>query len=103
MAKFTTRVELHSASYSDYEMLHAAMERRGFSRHISSDDGKTYKLPTAEYNRDANVTRDQVLEAAKAAATETGKTFAVLVTESDGRTWIGLQEVVAKTTHVYSR
>jgi hypothetical protein len=44
MALFTTRVELHNASYSDYETLHAAMERRGFSRRITSDSGKTYRL-----------------------------------------------------------
>jgi hypothetical protein len=96
MAKFTTRIELHSATYSDYETLHAAMERRGFSRQITADDGKTYHLPTAEYNRDGNLTREQVLESGKVAAAETGKTFAVLVTESNGRTWIGLEEVAAR-------
>lgn len=95
MALFTTRVELHNASYSDYETLHAAMERRGFSRQITSDSGKTYHLPTAEYNRDGALTRQQVLDSAKAAATETGKKFAVLVSEADGRTWVGLQEVSA--------
>lgn len=97
MAKFSTRVELHSASYSDYETLHAAMERRGFSRQITSDDGKTYHLPTAEYNISAALDRQQVLESAKVAATETGKSFEVLVTESDGRTWHGLQEVAVRS------
>jgi hypothetical protein len=103
MAKFTVRVELHAASYSDYEMLHAAMERRGFSRFITADDGKIYHLPTAEYDKSGQFTRQQVLDSAKAAATETGKTFAVLVTESDGRTWMGLRETVAKAQYVYSR
>jgi hypothetical protein len=96
MAKFTTRVELHSATYSDYETLHAAMERRGFSRQIAADDGKTYNLPTAEYNRDGNLTREQVLDSAKDAAAETGKSFAVLVTESKARTWVGLEQVAAR-------
>lgn len=93
MASFTTRVELHSATYSDYETLHAAMERRGFSRLITSDDGKTYKLPLAEYDRTGNLTREQVLDSARAAAAETGRGNAVLVTESVGRMWIGLEEV----------
>ncbi len=35
MAAFTTRVELHSAGYEDYETLHAAMEAEGFSRTIT--------------------------------------------------------------------
>ena len=93
MARFTTRVELHSASYSDYETLHAAMGRRGFSRYIAADDGKTYQLPTAEYDKTGNFTAQQVLDAAKAAAAETGKSYAVLVTEAVSRTWIGLQQV----------
>lgn len=50
MAKFSVRVELHAASYVDYEKLHASMERRGFSRMIKADGGKTYHLPTAEYD-----------------------------------------------------
>ncbi len=97
MPNFTTRVELHAASYSDYEVLHAAMERRGFSRYIKSDDGKTYHLPTAEYNRGGVLTLSQVRDSASAAASETGKTFAVLVTESAGRNWIGLSEAAVRT------
>ena len=93
MATFTTRVELHRAYDDDYDVLHAAMERRGFSRQITSDSGKTYHLPTAEYNISGNKTRDQVLDLAKAAASETNKKHAVLVTESNGRSWSGLEQV----------
>jgi hypothetical protein len=96
MARFTIRVELHAASYSDYETLHAAMERRGFSRHITSDDGKTYQLPTAEYDKRGEFTLQQVLDSAKAAATETGKTYAILVTLAESRTWVGLQDVAMR-------
>lgn len=93
MARFTVRAELHSASYADYETLHGAMARRGFSRHIAADDGTIYQLPTAEYDRIGNLTPQQVLDSAKAAAVETGKTFAVLVTQAESRTWVGLQKV----------
>lgn len=93
MATFTTRVELHKAYEDDYEVLHAAMERRGFSRLITSDKGTTYHLPTAEYNHSGSKTRSQVLDLAKAAASETNKRFAVLVTESNGRTWDGLDQI----------
>jgi hypothetical protein len=87
---FTTRVELHHADNDDYETLHAAMERKGFSRFITSGDNVTYHLPTAEYDYNENKTRADVLALAKAAANETGKKYAVLVTESKGRTWYGL-------------
>jgi|SRR5580704_616847 hypothetical protein len=96
MAKFSVRVELHAASYADYEKLHASMERRGFSRIIMADGGKTYHLPTAEYDGGGDITRQQVLELAKVAAAETGKTFEVFVTESAGRVWFGLKEVAAR-------
>jgi hypothetical protein len=92
MASFTTRVELHGATYSDYETLHAAMDAEGFSRKIKSDDGTVYHLPTAEYNRIGELTRAQVLAAAKRAAAKTNKRYAVLVTESVARTWEGLEK-----------
>ena len=90
MAQFTVRVELHHADDDDYETLHSAMEEEGFSRLITSNDGTVYHLPTAEYNRDAALTRQQVLDSAKKAAVKTKKEHAILVTESEGRKWIGL-------------
>jgi hypothetical protein len=93
MAKFTTRVELHDAkTWEDYDKLHAAMEKKGFSRTIVFG-GITYQLPTAEYNYVGEVTRDQVLELAKSAATATGHKFCVLVTESAGRVMHNLKPV----------
>lgn len=89
MAQFTVRVELHQATRDDYTTLHRAMEQRGFSRKIRSDDGRIWHLPWAEY--DATATRGQtVLAAATAAAATTGKSSSILVTESAGRTWNGL-------------
>jgi hypothetical protein len=69
------------------------MEQKGFSRQITSDDGITYHLPTAEYNYSGSKAREQVLELAKAAASETNKKYAVLVTESNGRRWSGLDHI----------
>lgn len=91
MTNFTTRVELHSATYLDYETLHAEMRKQGFSRFITSDDGATYHLPTAEYNLSESISRSTVLDRAKTAARATGKTASILVTESAGRTWSNLE------------
>ena len=93
MATFMTRVELHNASYSDYESLHTAMETEGFERTITSSDGVVYNLPTAEYYRSANFSKQQILDSAKRAAAATKKTFAVVVTESNGVMWSGLSQV----------
>jgi hypothetical protein len=88
---YTTRVELHSATDDDYDTLHSAMKRERFSRLITSDDGVTYHLPTAEYNYVGDRTRSEVLEAANRAADTTHLKHAVLVTESKGRSWSGLK------------
>jgi len=90
MPRFTTRVELHDADESDYETLHKAMERQGFSRYIKDSDGKRYHLPTAEYNFDGSATRNEVLDKAKAAANTTKREYEVVVTESNGRIWHNL-------------
>jgi hypothetical protein len=90
MAQFTVRVELHDAQWTDYNTLHAAMERQGFSRSIRSDDGQIYQLPWAEYDRDVNLTSMQVLAGAQNAAIATGKRYSVLVTEAKNRAWSGL-------------
>lgn len=90
MANFTVRVELHQAEWTDYDHLHAAMEQRGFSRRITSDDGRTYQMPWAEYNGSGNFTSAQIRDIAKAAADSTGKQSAVFVTEAVSRAWVGL-------------
>jgi hypothetical protein len=90
MANFTVRVELHQAVGADYDVLHAAMEQKGFSRFITGDNGRIYHMPWAEYDGSGNLTSAQVRDIAHAAANTTGKSNAVLVTESTTRAWIGL-------------
>jgi hypothetical protein len=92
MAKFTTRVELYGKpTWDDYDKLHTAMEAEGFSRIIADSDGKEYHMPHAEYNREAELNRSQILSSAKKAAASVWEDFGVLVTESDGRTWHNLK------------
>jgi hypothetical protein len=91
MTQFTTRVELHDATWSDYETLHVAMRANGFRQTITADDGSLYELPPAEYDYEGNVTSSDVLAKAAEAANVTRKSFAVLVTESVGRRWRGLK------------
>jgi hypothetical protein len=95
MTSFTTRVTLHKVKEDSevYTELHDYMEQEGFKRTIKSGDDITYHLPHAEYNFVGNVSRDDVLERAKKAAKKTNKNHSVLVTESAGRTWSGLDKV----------
>jgi ABC-type glycerol-3-phosphate transport system substrate-binding protein len=90
MPSFTTRVELHDADWSDYETLHKKMAVQGFSRTITSDDGKRYSMPPAEYNIEGAFNRSDVLAKAKSSAGQVKTHYAVFVTESAGRTWSGL-------------
>jgi hypothetical protein len=90
MAQFTVRVELHQATLAEYELLHRAMEKQGFSRFITADDGQTYHMPWAEYNGSGNLDSTQVRDIARAAANTTGKNNTVFVTEAQARAWVGL-------------
>ena len=90
MAQFTVRIELHEAQWADYDTLHAATARQCFRRQITSDDGRTYDLPWAEYDGSATLSSMQVLNIAQAATATTGKQNSVLVTEAKTRAWSGL-------------
>ncbi len=89
MARYTIRIELHDASWDDYEEMYMHLTAQGITDIIASDDGR-YKMPPAEYNYDGSATRAQVLEMAKASAGKVARSYAVLITESNGRTWHGL-------------
>lgn len=91
MTKYTIRVELHDASAADYKELAKQLAARGITDIIKNGDGERYKLPPAEYNYEGTATRAAVMDMAKAAAQGVVKSFAVLVTESNGRTWHGLE------------
>jgi hypothetical protein len=93
MSSFTVRIELDSNIYSDFEILHRAMELSGFKKTIKADDGVEYHLPRAEYNIFTSADRSAVLKLAENAASKTYKKAEVLVTESNGRSWSGLNKV----------
>ena len=96
MANFIARVELHSASYADYENLHLYMQQRGFVRTVRSDDGATYQLPTGTYaSASALSSTAAALQGAVSAANETGKTSSVIVVDWNSARWQGLPIVNA--------
>lgn len=97
MATFMTRIELHNAKYQDYVNLHGHMGREGFTNTITSNQGITYQLPPAEYHFAGNLVGSQVLEKAKRAAAQTGKSYAAVVSEYTGCTWVGLEKVQPHT------
>lgn len=84
MAEFTVRVELHYATETNYEALHAAMERAGFRRFVQVGE-RLYHLPTAEYTAESDGTPEDMWHRVKAVANATGKQSWILVTKSAGR------------------
>jgi hypothetical protein len=90
---FFVRIELHGASWSNYELLHEAMGEAGFSRTIVGSNGTEYHLPTAEYVLIGNYVTDHVRDKADRAAARTGKKRAVLVAKSSESAWSGLEPV----------
>jgi hypothetical protein len=92
MANYITRVELHAATYDDYDTLHDEMEQRGFARTIVGDNRVTYHLPTGTYVMGSGSTsRQDALNRAGEAARATGKKSSIIVADWNGATWRGLE------------
>lgn len=91
MAAYTIRVELHNATWQNYVDLADDLARFGIVDVIVSDDGKRYRMPPAEYTYAGAATQGQIYERAKASAAGVVQKYAVLVTESNGRRWCGLE------------
>jgi hypothetical protein len=93
---YLARVELHGAEEEeDDELLHTAMEQRGFLRQIQGDDGASYELPNATYvmqNTDITLTAAQDL--AVAAAVETEFEYSLIVVEFNNTLWTNLEPLV---------
>lgn len=87
MAYFTVRVQLENADGEDYEKLHELMAASGYSREITGDNGKIFKLPDAEYNASKNATEYEVRDEVKKIAELVKQEPIVLVTKSSGRAW----------------
>ena len=88
MANYVARIELHNATYDDYEKLHAAAAHRGLLRTIVSDGGQKFQLPAGTYvAAGTGATLQQAYDAAEAAARETRKTFWVVVADWVSARW----------------
>ena len=91
MSMFMIRIELmYYPDADDYETLHGNAERVGLLRTIRADNNVLYQLPPAEYYCEGSFTREQVAEKAKWAAQQTGKPYAVVISEVVGVSWVGL-------------
>ncbi|KGC09393.1 hypothetical protein DM48_6813 [Burkholderia gladioli] len=94
MADFTTRVVLHGKHHDhpNYDKLHDAMERAGFSRLIQGENNVWYHLPPAEYRIRANMTASEVANVAQAVANSVDVWNGVFVTEGSSCAWNGLTQ-----------
>ena len=87
MSDFTVRVVLHNADGEDYERLHELMAARGYSREITGDSGKIFKLPDAEYNASKDLSVEQLRDEVMEVAEQIKKHYHVLVTQAITRAW----------------
>lgn len=94
MTQFTIRVVLHdNATWDDYIRLANALASVNVTDILTADDGTQYKMPPAEYQCHGELNASQVLHIVETAAKTVGKRYSVLVTQSAGRTWTGLERV----------
>ncbi|MBA4012641.1 MAG: hypothetical protein C0481_12300 [Phenylobacterium sp.] len=87
MVGFIVRIEMHAASYDEYEALHEAMRDVGFYKYIVSDDGRVFHLPDAEYYGLSYGPHTDVRDRMMLVADSVKPGSFVLVTQSDGIAW----------------
>jgi len=73
MVQYIARVELHFASYSNYEFLNSQMAQQGFVRTLVGENRTTYQLPTGTYVLSSNIALQDALDRAVEAANMTLK------------------------------
>ena len=88
MSSVVARVELHAASWQDYENLHSYMSAEGYSKKILASDGNWYQLPTGTYVHSSVLSTADGADKAARAANRTGKSSWVFVAGWDG-SWQG--------------
>lgn len=80
MARFTTTIQLHNAQESDYSLLDAALAKSSFRGvHTLRVAGRDDLQDKREYNREGNVTIQDVTDAVVKAAVSTGKTYSFTI------------------------
>lgn len=79
MARFITTIQLHNADETDYKKLHTELEKASFRG--QKHPGKQRDVPAGrrEYNREGNVTLQQVTDAVLKAAIKTGKKYSFTI------------------------
>lgn len=93
MTNYVTRVELRgNPTADDYQALHDAMEAKGFTRTITSDEGTAYKMPHAMYYAVSNLTTSQICDHAHEAATSVWKNCRAFSCEAPRISWQGLDK-----------
>ena len=93
MTEYIARVELHAASFANYEFLYLQMAQRGFTRTVAGANHTVYQLPTGTYFIASDIPLQEVLNRAVAAADTTLKSSAVVVAEWREAMWQGLTVV----------
>lgn len=93
MTGYIARVELHAASYANYEFLYLQMAQRGFTRTVVGANHTVYQLPVGTYFITSDIVLQEVLNRAVAAANATLKSSAVVVAECREAMWQGLTVV----------
>jgi cysteine sulfinate desulfinase/cysteine desulfurase-like protein len=91
MSDYLIRVEMHGATYADYERLHALLAAKNVTNFILSDQQVRYRLPTAMYTYTGTETAEQVRTAVAQIAASVRANPAVVVTVRGVTTWQGLQ------------
>jgi hypothetical protein len=80
MARFITTIQLHNAEEKDYQILHTELKKESFmEKKKYTRKGKFRPIGKEEFNREGNITLQQVTDAVLRAASKTGKKYSFTI------------------------
>ncbi|HMH24856.1 MAG TPA: hypothetical protein VK563_23940 [Puia sp.] len=79
MAKYITRVRLQDAEQNDFIRFDSEMKKEAFVRINKSKPAKENNVIAGEYNRQGNITMQDVTDAVYRAASRTGKKYSFTI------------------------
>lgn len=93
MGSYIVRIELRNAPPAAYARLRDEMKQHGFMRTLMCKGGINYRLPSDEFAYVGTEYRQEIMHKVFALAERISANPAVLVTESLGRYWRGLDAI----------
>jgi hypothetical protein len=80
MPRFITTIQLHNADEKDYQVLHSELKKESFVEASNNKPKRKFpRMPKETFDREGNITIQDVTDAVLRAASKTGKKYSFTI------------------------